>query len=301
MRKKYFAIYLTLIIFISGSYPQSVLNTKQKKPLTPKELSVFKKAYPDLIFNVAFKEEYDDWEVKVTDTTRHTSKIFYWNNGSMIPEEELANKEDYLPLLYPYNKVLRDPIDMTKEEKEELIRYSSAENRRNGSGTPMFFFDFVYDSYSQKTIEKHIVHTTFLGKKTRIHKKLLPKIQTVEKRIYAVAEEDPDVKKFLANIQSADAYFWRRIAGTNRKSFHSLGIAIDILPIRYKGEMFWSWTKDKDPEGWMLTPLARRWMPPAKVIEIFEEEGFVWGGKWAIWDNMHFEYHPELILTAKAE
>ena len=49
----------------------------------------------------------------------------------------------------------------------------------------------------------------------------------------------------------------------------------------------------------MLTPLSWRWMPPQAVIDIFEEEGFIWGGKWAIWDNMHFEYHPELIENSK--
>ena len=46
----------------------------------------------------------------------------------------------------------------------------------------------------------------------------------------------------------------------------------------------------------MILPLEKRWMPPAQIIKIFEEEGFIWGGKWTIYDNMHFEYHPELIL-----
>jgi len=35
---------------------------------------------------------------------------------------------------------------------------------------------------------------------------------------------------------------------------------------------------------------------PDIVIDIFEKEGFIWGGKWTVWDNMHFEYRPELIL-----
>ncbi|MDR3191497.1 MAG: M15 family metallopeptidase, partial [Treponema sp.] len=26
----------------------------------------------------------------------------------------------------------------------------------------------------------------------------------------------------------------------------------------------------------------------------FENEGFIWGGKWGLYDNMHFEYRPEL-------
>ena len=49
----------------------------------------------------------------------------------------------------------------------------------------------------------------------------------------------------------------------------------------------------------MRLPLERRWMPPQKVIEIFENNGFLWGGKWVIWDNMHFEYRPEVILFSR--
>ena len=30
------------------------------------------------------------------------------------------------------------------------------------------------------------------------------------------------------------------------------------------------------------------------MIQIFEAEGFIWGGKWDFYDNMHFEYRPEL-------
>ncbi|HPX27614.1 MAG TPA: M15 family metallopeptidase, partial [Treponemataceae bacterium] len=47
------------------------------------------------------------------------------------------------------------------------------------------------------------------------------------------------------------------------------------------------------------TPLKLRWIPPEKVISIFEEEGFVWGGKWIIWDNMHFEYRPDILLYSE--
>jgi len=49
----------------------------------------------------------------------------------------------------------------------------------------------------------------------------------------------------------------------------------------------------------MLIPLDRRWIPPAPVIAAFEEEGFIWGGKWLLWDNMHFEYRPELMTLKK--
>ena len=116
------------------------------------------------------------------------------------------------------------------------------------------------------------------------------------------AKTDKEVADFVKSISKNEAYYWRVIANTNRKSFHSLGIAIDIRPKSYKGkEVYWSWTKDKDPDGWMLTPLKNRWMPPQAVIDIFEDQGFIWGGKWIIFDNMHFEYHPELILNARYE
>ena len=31
-------------------------------------------------------------------------------------------------------------------------------------------------------------------------------------------------------------------------------------------------------------------------LRFFEEHGFVWGGKWTPFDNIHFEYRPEILL-----
>ena len=31
----------------------------------------------------------------------------------------------------------------------------------------------------------------------------------------------------------------------------------------------------------------------------FENEGFIWGGKWHEYDLMHFEYRPEIICKAR--
>jgi hypothetical protein len=49
----------------------------------------------------------------------------------------------------------------------------------------------------------------------------------------------------------------------------------------------------------MLIPLEKRWMPPQEVIAAFEREGFAWGGKWDFFDNMHFEFRPELFEMKK--
>jgi hypothetical protein len=80
---------------------------------------------------------------------------------------------------------------------------------------------------------------------------------------------------------------------------------VDIQPKKLGNKaIYWQWERDRN-ENWMLVPLDRRWQPPEGVIRIFEDEGFTWGGKWALYDAMHFEFRPELheinrLLAQKA-
>lgn len=294
-------IKLVLVIQVLLIFPQAMFSLSSE----PVELNIFKRAYPD----ITFKSEYDgnlkDWKITMIIPEKNGSRnvVLYWCNGSMIPYEELKNKDKYWTLLYAYNsrEDLADPADFTSEQIATMKNFGSDDNRKNGAGTPMFFFDAIYDSSTRASLEKHLVYTKFLGKAITIHERIKAPLLRVEERINKLAETDKEVKDFLAGLSKNEAYYWRLIAGTNRKSFHSLGIAIDVQPKYYGGkDVYWSWAKDRDPENWMLTPLSKRWMPPKSVIKIFEEEGFIWGGKWAIWDNMHFEYHPELILNSRS-
>ena len=266
-------------------------------------LKYFESAYPDLTFERRYDTAAGDWviSVKVPDIPGDKNgpgktTEFYWANGSFLPESELPNKDKYWSLLYNYPKILIDPETYTEEEREQIKEFSSTESRKDGAGTPMFFFETIYNAETRRSLETNIVRISFLGKLTNVHKRMQEPLKRVEQRINALAETDETVKKFLSNMKSCDAYYWRIIEGTNRKSFHSLGIAMDVLPKSQEGkQIFWSWAKSKYPNTWMLIPLKNRWMPPEAVISAFEEEGFIWGGKWVIYDNMHFEYHPELI------
>ena len=266
-------------------------------------LKYFERAYPDITFERRYDRQVGDWIISVTvpsvpgdKTSPGTTTEFYWANASFLPAEELENKDKYWPLLYSYAKQLADPADYTEEEKVRIQEFSSEESRINGAGTPMFLFDAIYDSATRRSLETHIKRIDFLGKKTNVHDRMLEPLKRVETKIYELAKTDSQVQDFLNNLKSTDAYSWRIIDGTNRKSFHSFGIALDILPKSQGGkQIFWSWAADKFPKTWMLVPLSNRWMPPDSVISAFEEEGFIWGGKWVIYDNMHFEYHPELI------
>lgn len=260
-------------------------------------LRIFALSYPEIDFTAEYDRFRNDFRISV-DMHDGSKRIFYWAGGSMLPVGELADKDKYGPLIYEYSD-MKDPATMTESERKTLREFASRSNRRNGKGTPMFFFDALYSSFSRSEVERHIVQTEFLGKNSRVHERILPKLKNVNDKIMKAAASDTEIKKFVDGIKSADGYNWRIIDGTNRKSFHSLGIAIDILPKKIRGEIFWSWARDKNPDGWMLTPISRRWIPPRRVIDIFEEEGFIWGGNWGIWDNMHFEYHPELVANKK--
>ncbi len=267
----------------------------------PKEIEILKKSYPDIKFSYKYDSKVKDWKIILKIPYYDEDTVFYWSEGRMLPEEELFNAQKYWPIIYKISE-LEDPANMTEQQKNQLKKFSSTENRKSGAGTPMFFFDAVYDSKTRASLEKRIKRINFLGKNTTVHEKIVAPLKKVDEKILKLSESDSEVKEFLENLKSADAYYWRIISGTNRKSFHSLGIALDVLPYKYGGkEVFWSWAKDKNPDGWMFTPLSKRWMPPEQVIKIFEENGFIWGGDWAIWDNMHFEYHPELILYKAAK
>ena len=291
-------LFLTLFLLLALS-PTSLA-------LGPDGLKILQDSYPDVKFDFTYDIHVKDWEIKMTvpsvpkaaggDTEGNRSYTFYWCGGSMLPLEEIPNREMYWSILYPYPKVLADPAGFTDEQVEQIKNFSSSDNRRNGAGTPMFFFDALYCSDSRAHLESCLKKISFLGFTCTVHKRIVDPLKKVNDEIMALAKTDNETKSFVNSLTSAEAYFWRIIAGTKRKSFHSLGIAVDIRPKRLNGKaIFWSWTKDKEPENWMLTPLAKRWIPPQKVLDIFERNGFIWGGKWIIFDNMHFEYHPELI------
>lgn len=297
-------IFIFAIFFIVArtDYANSLSKISDKKE--PKELEIFRACYPDLEFIPEYYEEKDDYLVKIVAPIfygeEETKEIFlWWADCRFLPESELVNKDKYWKLIYPYQKI-KDPATMNEEELARIRNFSSTENRQTSGGTPMFFYDFLYAAKSRVVIEDHIVRVSFLGKETKIHERVQNALDKVEKKIYLAAKTDAEVQGFIENLRSADAYNWRIIEGTGgRKSFHSYGIAVDLLPKRLGGkEIFWSWTKDKKPTTWMLTPLSARWTPPQKVIDFFEEEGFIWGGNWIIFDNMHFEYHPEILKHA---
>jgi len=100
----------------------------------------------------------------------------------------------------------------------------------------------------------------------------------------------PAYRQYLT--PSAGTYNCRAIAGTALTSMHAYGAAID-LNVRYSA--YWEWS-DKAAHG--LATYKNQ--IPAAIIQAFERHGFIWGGRWADFDTMHFEYRPEIIAVARA-
>lgn len=317
MRRKFFLCAAFFMLFSSFSFSEDIFSAQtvlfsRNSLFFPGKLREFSRCYPDVLFECVF--DFLVWDIKCTLSIGTVSRrpasssearkkiVLYWADGRLLPVSARGTAEKYWSLLYSYNNVLKSPETYSAEEIERLRNFSSDRTRKNSGGTPMFFFDFLYDAESRIAIENHIVRTTFLGKPTRIHERIAPQLKRVESRILRLAENAADdaetaesVRSFIASLESAGAYHWREIHGVSRKSFHSYGIAVDLLPRRLDGKaIYWSWEKDRRGDDWMMVPLERRWSPPESVIRIFEDEGFIWGGYWAIFDNMHFEYHPEL-------
>jgi hypothetical protein len=108
------------------------------------------------------------------------------------------------------------------------------------------------------------------------------RLQAVSARLDALPAR---FDKFLMPV--AGTYVCRTIAGTQQISAHGYAIAIDLAP---KHAHYWRWISASAP-----APPAYRNDFPSEIVQAFEAEGFIWGGRWSHFDTMHFEYRPELI------
>jgi D-alanyl-D-alanine carboxypeptidase len=128
-----------------------------------------------------------------------------------------------------------------------------------------------------------LVFASLAGATVRVHRRIAPAVERVGRRLRLALENDPSLAAFLK--QPAGGFVWRDIAGTTRRSAHGYGIAIDIDA---KAGQYWRWQTGGGPPRWENRV-------PQAIVDAFEAEGFIWGGRWYHYDTMHFEYRPELL------
>ena len=153
----------------------------------------------------------------------------------------------------------------------------------------MGLFKAAY-GHDQSEVKANLVPVRFLNATVRFNARngAAAALEAVGRDVSALVAAHPEYAKRLLPL--AGTFAWRPIARTERLSAHSFGVAIDL---NAKRNGYWQWNKGEDP-------LALRRDFPDAVVKAFERHGFIWGGKWAEYDIMHFEYRPELIRKGQA-
>jgi len=257
-------------------------------------LRAFQKSFPDKISAVAFIN--NDWTITARGGAdgaggAMNGETFFWAGGRLLPAAEKDKIDSYSPyVFYVIPSRPAPPESYPPQYIENLRNRGNSEAQRERKDINRKFLGILYGGLERRQIEALLVRVDFLGSRVTVHKDIAEPL----KRVDAEIRKWSGAKDFISSLGSIDGYSWRPIAGTQRMSYHSWGLAVDIQPKRLGGKaIYWMWEMERNKD-WMLVPLENRWNPPIQVIEAFEKEGFIWGGKWPVYDNMHFEYRPEL-------
>ena len=240
-----------------------------------KILLTFAKAYPEKISDVEFLN--NDWTMLVNGVR------FYFAAGRFLPEELREQWEEYHP--YDFYAYPWTGTDRQRRAAFNFPVYSIGSS---------FLFDVLYASPTEDDSWDLQEKYSFFGVKMLIHPHIKLLLDRITDRIRTAAQTDPSINEWIAELWTSPPGFgwnWRNIANTHRRSNHSYGMAIDLLPRDLKGrKTYWQW------ESRNTVNIDSYYMPPEAVIRAFEDHGFVWGGKWDLIDTMHFEYRPEILL-----
>lgn len=136
---------------------------------------------------------------------------------------------------------------------------------------------------TRNEVQAHLALVSFFGMRWPFHERAAPALARVVERLKVQLKTNPRLLPFLTDI--GGTWIWRRIARSKNLSAHAWGIAIDINVER---SAYWRWTYRGQPLKWQNRI-------PQEIVDAFEAEGFIWGGRWVHYDTMHFEYRPELL------
>ncbi len=136
---------------------------------------------------------------------------------------------------------------------------------------------------SAAEVQRQLVEVKILGQRLAVHRKAKAAFERVGARLAELVRADPSLRPYLQGL--GGTFAWRSVASTDRPSPHSYGVSLDLNP---KRSDYWEWQRPRAPVQW-------RNSVPQAIVDAFEAEGFIWGGRWYHYDTMHFEYRPELL------
>ncbi len=232
-------------------------------------------------------------------------QVLFMTYGNFIKGVESNAQNQVYLIMQDGQKIIYD--DGRTKDFEEKLNHSDLEDMlsqlyrpgRPKSETPpnhdpgrirvQAFFNDVYGATTAQ-VQNNLVPVKFAGTTASFNSKngAAAALGKVGEKIVQALAKDPGLRAYLFPL--GGSYNRRTIAGTARLSAHSWGIAIDL----HKGK-YWRWGKTLGP----MELLALQSEYPWEIVAAFEEQGFIWGGKWFHYDIMHFEYRPELLAKAR--
>lgn len=268
IKKTFIFIICLLVIFnipiVSKASENIDYDTQMKQ-----DILVLMLSYPEYIVKV---EKTSD--NKVYCIMKSGKKIIYDDKLKKTHEEKLNNPDlqDMLEEIYPLNQItniMDKTFDPGRARHYELLNE-------------------VYGS-SKSSIEKNLINLKYGYTNYQFNSKNNANISldTVLKELIPLAKNRSDISSIL--YPASGTYNYRVISGTGRLSPHAYGIAIDLKSDKRD---YWKWTSIEEGQKRLLDY-------PKELVESFENNNFVWGGKWGHFDILHFEYRPEIILKAK--
>lgn len=262
------ALPLALLLCLTLACPALAQNALS--PVARRDLSVLATAYPGVMTAIEVAAN-----GRATVVLRDGTRLPYDDGRARTEEEALENPDIRTMLAQPY------PLGPVVSEPP--LWFSPGRRRIQP------FFLALY-GHNQAEVRANCRPMPFLGQTMLFNTRFgaAEAFGRVEASLRRLTAADPGIRKFL--LPASGGMVWRVIAGTDRLSVHSFAAAVDVSP---KGNPYW---RDL-PRGKNM--LSVRQAFPTVVVEAFEREGFIWGGKWAEFDLMHFEYRPELILLAR--
>ena len=267
-------------------------------------MKALSEAYPGRIGTAEFRD--GDWAFLIGRTW------FYYAEGRLLPEHLKHRVSEYRAMGFNSNYQV-DLVPWENGEEQRAVRTRNYYENLNRPPQPPpvnqtprqpsprrsnYFFEALWggstreESYTQQAV------IVFLGRSLTIHSGLAEIMRQIEIIIREEAGRSTEVRQWINSLGSISGWNWRNVASSGNRSFHSYGIAIDILPANLNGlATYWMWTSEHNPLWWNV-PYTGRWHPPDFVVKTFESFGFTWGGKWGNFDTMHFEYRPEAFILS---
>jgi hypothetical protein len=284
-----------LLAFVLPGSPLAVLfpAVAAEVPSLPgeREVRALALAWPGRIAETAVRD--GEWMLRVDETW------FAWADGRLLVETERHRAAEFVGLSFYRYPLELPPLAPVDDETAARLRDRVRENEANPPRRDDAFLGLLLRARDRAETERRITRTEIAGFTVYVHEDTAPALALVSAELRALKASDPEVAAFLRGLVEMNGYNYRFVDGTRTRSYHSYGLAVDLIPRGYGGRHpYWRWAMTKEPDWWAV-PYERRWMPPPALVEAFERHGFVWGGKWLFFDTMHFEYRPEVLHLAR--